>query len=154
VFVAFLLLAAARAWRAGDAGAMPRRVATAPRPVWHGLWIGAAGGAFSGLLGIGGGVVMVPLLVAALDFDQHEAQATSLAAMLPPIGLPGVLVYERASGGLPWALVGALAAGYGVGGFVGARLATRASGARLSRAFALFVLLVAAGMTWRLVGGD
>ncbi len=151
LFLVFLLVVAARSLRGG--GPPPARAAGATpplHPLWHGLWIGALGGVLSGLLGVGGGIVMVPLMVAVIGLEQREAQATSLATMLPPVGLPGVLVYARAQGGLPWVLVGAVVVGFGVGGFLGARVASRARPRSLQRAFGAFVLCVAAALAWRL----
>lgn len=151
VFVGFLLLAAAQAWRGGAASG-----GKAPRPpgsAWHGLWIGAVGGACAGLLGIGGGIVMVPLLMTAVKLPRLEAQGASLATMLPPVGLPGVLVYARTQGGLPWTLVASVAAGFAAGAFLGARVAGRLRAAWLSRAFSLFVLVVAAALAWRAFAG-
>jgi uncharacterized membrane protein YfcA len=151
LFLVFLLVTAVRSLRDGGAPRAPAAGGRPPlHPLWHGLWIGAVGGVLSGLLGIGGGIVMVPLLVAVLGLEQREAQATSLATMLPPVGLPGVLVYARAQGGLPWVLVGAVVAGFGVGGYLGARAAARASPRALKRAFGAFVLCVAAALAWRL----
>lgn len=57
-----------------------------------GLGTGLAGGVLSGLFGVGGGVVMVPLLGPFLHLDQHRAQGATLAAMLLPTGLPAVVV--------------------------------------------------------------
>lgn len=150
VFVAFLVVAAAQAWRGGAGGGGAARP---PGTAWHGLWIGAVGGLFSGLLGIGGGIVMVPLLVAVVHLPRLQAQGTSLATMLPPVGLPGVLVYTRTQGGLPWALVAAVAAGFAAGAFLGARVAGRLQAHRLSRAFALFVGGVAAALAWKALAG-
>jgi len=155
-FVAFLVVLAARNWRAagkarraGAAGAAARAPLAAGRVLAHALWIGAAGGLASGLLGIGGAVVMIPLLVAVVGLTQHQAQGTSLAVMLPPVGLPGVLVYASAQGGLPWLVVGCVAAGFLVGGALGARVARRVVGPSLVRAFALFQFTVAAGLLAR-----
>jgi uncharacterized membrane protein YfcA len=139
---------AVRTWRgrrAGGAGG------AGPGNPWHGLWIGALGGLLSGLLGIGGGVVMIGLLVSVVGLSQHEAQGTSLATMLPPIGLPGVLVYARHGPGLPWALLGAVAVGFAAGAWLGARAAVRIDGRRLGRAFAVFLVAVAAMMVWKTV---
>lgn len=151
LFVAFLVTVAVRGFlgASGDGGTADRPPASA----WHGLWIGAMGGVLSGLLGIGGGIVMVPLLVSVLGLRQHEAQGTSLATMLPPVGLPGVLVYARTQGGLPWALVAALSAGFAVGGLVGAGLAARTRASRLTRAFSLFVTAVAVALAWKVARG-
>jgi uncharacterized protein len=154
-FVAFLVAVAIRNWRAAGAAA---RAGEEPPPVgpwrWaagHALWIGAAGGAASGLLGIGGAVVMIPLLVAVMGMTQHEAQGTSLAVMLPPVGLPGVLVYASARGGLPWLVVACVAAGFLLGGALGAKLARRVAGPALIRGFALFQFTVAAGLLVRVL---
>jgi len=151
VFVAFLVVLAIRNWRAATRG---RAAGSAPaeparHAVVHALWIGAAGGVASGLLGIGGAVLMIPLLVAVLGLAQHEAQGTSLAVMLPPVGLPGVLVYARAQGGLPWLVIGCVAGGFLLGGALGARVARRVAGPALVRGFAVFQLTVAAGLLWR-----
>jgi hypothetical protein len=166
LFVGFLVLSAARSWRM--AGGVPRSdpapgAVGAPGQVdgrraggndlWHGLWIGALGGVLSGALGIGGGIVMVPLLAAVIGLGQREAQATSLATMLPPVGLPGVLVYARGQGGLPWPLAAVVVAGFALGGYLSARRAARVSPAWLSRAFALFTAAVAVALAVRLAAG-
>jgi uncharacterized membrane protein YfcA len=154
-FVLFLVVIAARNWRAASAaetgapvvGTASRRAALA-----HAVWIGAAGGASSGLLGIGGAVLMIPLLVAVLGLSQHEAQGTSLAVMLPPVGLPGVLVYAHAQGGLPWLVILSVALGFLLGGALGARAVRRVAGPALVRGFALFQLTVAAGLLLKALG--
>ncbi len=147
-FVLFLVVLAIRNWRAAGRarGAASATAPPARNQMLHALWIGVAGGLASGLLGIGGAVLMVPLLVAVLGLTQHEAQGTSLAVMLPPVGLPGVLVYAQAQGGLPWLLVGCVAGGFLLGGALGARVARRVEGPALVRGFAVFQLTVAAGM--------
>jgi uncharacterized membrane protein YfcA len=127
-----------------------------PRPdrsAWNGLWIGAAGGFLAGLFGGGGGIVMVPLLVLAMRLEQHEAQAVSLAVMLPPVGLPGVLAYAQARGSLPWGVLLLVAAGFAIGAFGGARLAVGIRTARLSRAFSIFLVAAAARIFWTAVRG-
>jgi hypothetical protein len=146
--VAFLIVVAVRGFLASSPGGD----AAADRPpasAWHGLWIGAVGGTLAGLLGIGGGIVMVPLLAGVVGLPRHEAQGTSLATMLPPVGLPGVLVYARTQGGLPWVLVASLALGFAAGALFGARLAARTGASRLTRAFSIFVGVVAAALAWR-----
>jgi uncharacterized membrane protein YfcA len=153
LFVAFLVVLGFRGWRAAGGPQLAQAPSGAAGParlaLLHALWIGAAGGAASGLLGIGGAVLMIPLLVAVLGLTQHEAQGTSLAVMLPPVGLPGVLVYAGAREGLPWLLIGCVAGGFLLGGALGARLARRVAGPALVRGFALFQLTVAAGLLWR-----
>lgn len=149
VFILFLVVVAARNLRGSSA---PRTGTAAPASAaWHAIWIGAAGGAASGLLGIGGAIVMIPLLTAISGLKQHEAQGTSLAVMLPPVGLPGVLVYARAQGGLPWTLMAWAAVGFLVGGALGARFAIRTRGRQLAAGFAMFQISVAAMLLWRVL---
>jgi uncharacterized membrane protein YfcA len=107
-----------------------------PRIWLPGILIGLAGGLASGLLGIGGAILMNPLLVSRLRLPQHQAQVTSLALMLAPIGLPGVIVYIQARGGLPWVILSGLALGFMAGAYGGAKMATRIKGARLRLVFA------------------
>lgn len=128
----------------------PRPLPPLPDLALPGLAIGFAGGAASGLLGIGGGLVIIPLLAWRFGMPQHEAQVTSLALMLPPIGLPGVLVYARASRGLPWLVLAGVALGFLLGAGLGARLATRTPGPALRWGFigvmvAMMVLLAIRG---------
>jgi uncharacterized membrane protein YfcA len=105
------------------------------------LLIGLAAGVLSGIFGIGGGVIIVPALVYLLDYTQHKATGTSLAVLLPPIGLAAVLEYYRYSYvDLHAALVIALAAL--LGAWLGARLATRMSGPVLRLLFGIFVVSV------------
>jgi uncharacterized protein len=59
------------------------------------LVLGVAAGYFSGLVGIGGGVIIVPALVLLFGFSQHMAQGTTLAMMVPPIGILAVLNYHQ-----------------------------------------------------------
>jgi len=108
-----------------------------------GLVIGFAGGLASGLLGIGGAILMIPLLVGWLKLPQHEAQSTSLVLMLAPIGLPGVWVYARHGGGLPWLVLATVALGFLGGAYGGARVAVRTGGPRLRQAFAVLMAAMA-----------
>jgi len=150
LFAGFLAAMATWTWR-GRRGA--EAGPAQPGSEWHGIWIGALAGVLSGLLGIGGGVVMIGLLVAVVGLTQHEAQGASLATMLPPVGLPGVLVYSREQGGLPWDLMAAVAAGFMAGALAGARVAGRVRPAGLSRAFAVLLACVGAVMAWRSLSG-
>ncbi|MDP1830847.1 MAG: sulfite exporter TauE/SafE family protein [Geothrix sp.] len=113
-----------------------------------GLWtwgvpIGLLAGVVSGLTGLGGAVVVIPLLASRFRMTQHEAQLTSLMMLLPPIGLPGVYIYAKAQGGLPWMVIGGVVLGFAAGALAGARVATRLPGARLRQAFS-FVLVAMA----------
>lgn len=104
--------------------------------------IGLVGGVVSGLFGIGGAVVIVPGLVLLAKLEPHVANGTSLAALLLPVGLLGVLEYhKRNQVNFPYAAV--IAAGLFVGAFVGAKLAGTVADATLRRAFGAFLLIVA-----------
>lgn len=96
--------------------------------------VGAVAGVASGLVGIGGGLVMVPVLVFFFGFSQHQAQGTTLAMMIPPIGLGAVIVYYRA-GFVDLKTAALLCVGFVVGGFLGARMATHLGGVALERVF-------------------
>jgi len=104
----------------------------------------------SGLTGLGGAVVVIPLLAARFRMTQHEAQLASLMMLLPPIGLPAVYIYSKAQGGLPWVIIGGVALGFAVGALVGAKVATRLPGGRLKQFFS--VLLVAMALLVALRG--
>lgn len=147
VFVAFLLFIA---WRMGRGGAGPAPVRPRVGSAGDALAIGAAGGLASGLLGIGGGVIIIPLLAWRMGYDQHRSQVTSLALMLPPIGLPGVWVYAKAHPqGLPWLALGGVALGFAGAALLGARWATATQGHRLRRAFSALLVALAALLLWR-----
>jgi uncharacterized membrane protein YfcA len=106
---------------------------------------GLLGGLLSGLLGIGGGTVMVPLLVLWTGSSQREAHAISLAAIIP-ISLAAVVVYGGAGEvDLPAAI--ALAIGAVVGARIGARVLATAPERPLKAAFGFFMLVAAASIT-------
>jgi len=104
------------------------------------LLIGLAGGAASGLLGIGGGVVLVPLLTKFRGLTQKQAHGTSLA-ILVFTAIAGALTY-RAAESIDLTLAGWLALGATVAAPLGARLAGRMSSAALRRAFGIVLALV------------
>ncbi len=105
------------------------------------LLIGLIAGILSGFFGIGGGVVIVPSLIYFLGFSQHKATGTSLAVLLPPIGLMAVLEYYRHGDvDLRAALFVALASLIGAG--VGAILANKLSGPVLKLGFGVFVVIM------------
>src|SRR5437868_4219419 len=84
--------------------------------------IGLAAGILSGFIGLGGGVVMVPCLVYFLGMSQHTAQGTSLAVMLPPIGILAVINYYKA-GMVDLKSAAILALAFIIGGFFGSKVA-------------------------------
>jgi uncharacterized membrane protein YfcA len=118
------------------------------------LVIGVLGGITSGLTGLGGAVVMIPLLIHWFRMPQHQAQLTSLLILLPPIGMPGVIIYAKAQGGLPWLAVAGAVLGFDLGSYIGARMANRLSEAKLKRVHSLVLLAMVAMMAAKMaVGG-
>jgi uncharacterized protein len=103
--------------------------------------IGLFGGLFSGLLGVGGGLIMVPLLVLWAGYPQREAHAASLGAIIP-ISAAGVITYA-AAGEVQIAEAVALAVGAIAGAQVGARALARAGERTLKLAFGALLLVVA-----------
>src|SRR6478672_1333667 len=85
------------------------------------LAIGLAIGFVSGMVGIGGGTLVIPVLMIGFGFSQAKANGTSLAMLLPPIGIFAVLSYWRA-GNIDWWFAGMLAIGFAVGALIGAKL--------------------------------
>lgn len=115
--------------------------ASAPPLVWRLLLVGAVGGAFSALFGVGGGVVMVPLLIMLCGYGSRAATATSLAA-IAVIAAFGVATYG-ALGHVDWlaaALVGIPAL---AGVTLGVRVRARLSAVAISRAFAVLLVVAA-----------
>jgi hypothetical protein len=107
--------------------------------------IGIAAGILSGMFGVGGGVIIVPSLVLLFGMGQHNATATSLMALLLPVGILGVLEYYRlgklSTEHLWFGLT--IALGLFAGAFFGAKISLGMSGDMLRRAFAVFLVIVA-----------
>ena len=102
------------------------------------VWIGLAGGVAAGLFGVGGGIVLVPALIYWARFSQHLATGTSLAVLLPPIGLAATLEYWR-HGNVDFRAAVILAATMFVGSWVGAFLANQMKGPHLRLLFGVFL---------------
>ncbi len=107
------------------------------------LIVGLVAGILSGMFGIGGGVVIVPALVAFLNMDQKRAVGTSLAALLLPVSLPGVISYYNA-GLLDIPVAALVAGGLLFGAIVGARVGLALPSATVKRLYGIFLLFVAA----------
>lgn len=110
------------------------------------LGIGLAAGIMGGLLGIGGGVLIVPALVFFLAFDQHRANGTSLAVVIV-LSLVGVLAYLRA-GNVDLRFGMGLAAGGIIGAIIGGSVVQKIKNTVLRRAFCVFLILTAVKMIY------
>ena len=108
--------------------------------------IGLAAGIASGLLGVGGGIVIVPLLVLALGMGQHRAHATSLAAIVP-IATVAAIPYA-VSGHADYGIAGFLAVGGLVGAPIGARALGRSDEGTLKLLFGLLMIAVSVELLW------
>lgn len=107
--------------------------------------IGIITGFMAGMLGIGGAIIMIPALIYFLGISQQAAQGTSLAVMLPPIGILAAYNYYKAGQvNIKFALI--LAAFFLVGSFFGSKLALNIPQAMLKKIFGVLLLLVAAKM--------
>lgn len=105
--------------------------------------IGLIAGALGGFVGIGGGLIIVPALVFFLGMTQFQAQGTSLAMMLPPIGILAVMNYAK-SDNLNWKYAFILAGAFIVGGYFGSKLSLSLSPLIVKRVFG--VLMIAAAL--------
>jgi uncharacterized membrane protein YfcA len=109
------------------------------------LLIGVVTGIMAGMLGIGGAVIMIPSLVFILGFSQQMAQGTSLAVMLPPIGILAAYNYWKVGqANIKFALI--LAAAFIIGSYFGSKLALNLPQAVLKKIFGVLLLLIAAKM--------
>jgi uncharacterized membrane protein YfcA len=102
-------------------------------------------GIIGGLFGVGGGEIFIPLLIYVFGFSQHQAQGTSLAVLLPPIGLLAALRYYRA-GHVDFGVAALLAVGFFFGASIGALGAVRLHGDLLRRIFGAFLLVISLHM--------
>ena len=107
--------------------------------------LGLVAGTFSGLIGIGGAIIIIPTLVLLFGMSQHLAQGTTLALMVPPIGLLAAWTYYKA-GFVDLKIAALICLGFFVGGLVGARFATQIPDQVLRRVFGVILLLASIKM--------
>jgi uncharacterized membrane protein YfcA len=109
------------------------------------LLLGLTAGVISGLIGIGGGTIIVPVLVFLFGLSQHEAQGTTLALLVPPIGFLAAWTYYQ-QGYVDLKIAALICVGFFFGGLLGAKLATRLSNIVLERVFGIALLLISLKM--------
>ena len=107
--------------------------------------LGASAGVLSGLLGIGGGIILVPALVLIIGLTQHQAQGTTLVLLTAPFGLLAALTYYQ-SGFADLKIAAFLGIGFFFGAFLGAKVATTIPTDVLEKLFGVALLLVALKM--------
>ena len=107
--------------------------------------LGVVAGVLSGILGIGGGIILIPALVFIFGLTQLQAQGTTLALMIPPIGLLAALRYYQA-GNVKLGMAGFICLGFFVGGFIGASLVQNLPEPFLRKAFAVSLFIISLRM--------
>lgn len=109
------------------------------------ILLGVVAGILSGLIGIGGGIIIIPALVFVFGFSQHMAQGTTLALLVPPIGLLAALMYYK-QGFVDVKAALYICVGFVLGSFFGARFAMGLSGIVLEKIFGVALLIIALKM--------
>lgn len=111
------------------------------------LIIGLSAGVLSGLVGVGGGIILVPALVFFLQYTQHQAQGTSLGVLAFPVVILGFLQYyyssRQGSAPIDMRVIGILAASFFIGSYLGSHVALRINQEMLKKIFAIILLFSA-----------
>ncbi|MGY8885886.1 MAG: sulfite exporter TauE/SafE family protein [Flavobacteriales bacterium] len=108
--------------------------------------IGLLAGMLSGFLGVGGGVIMIPLMLILLGMNQHEAQGTSLAVLAVPVTFIAAYTYHVSGSPINWRYAGLIAVFFVVGGLIGSKFAVSVPQNILKKIFAFVLLVVAIKM--------
>ncbi|HCY75587.1 MAG TPA: permease [Ignavibacteriales bacterium] len=107
--------------------------------------LGLAAGTFSGLIGLGGGIIIVPALVFLFGLSQQQAQGTTLALMVPPIGILAAYAYYQ-QGYVDLKIAALICLGFIIGGWFGAKIAVNLSQNMLQKIFAVSLFLISIKM--------
>ena len=113
------------------------------------VMVGLSSGMLSGLVGVGGGIIIVPALVFFLGFSQHEAQGTSLGLLLLPVGILAVLNYYK-QGYIDMKVIAIMSIAFVLGGWAGSKLSLILSELLIKRIFALILFYAA----FKMLGWD
>jgi uncharacterized protein len=112
--------------------------------------VGIAAGMLGGMVGVGGGIIIVPALVYFLGFNQHTAQGTSLGLIMLPVGILGFLQYytscKAAGQPIDFKVIGILAIGFIIGSFFGSKISLGLSVTTVKKVFACLLILIAIKM--------
>ena len=104
--------------------------------------IGLLAGVLSGFMGVGGGVIMIPLMILLLGFNQHEAQGTSLAVLAVPVTFLAAYTYYN-EGHVNWRFAIVIAFAFVIGGYVGSKFAVNMDQAILKKIFGVILFIAA-----------
>lgn len=110
--------------------------------VFYLILIGLAAGVLGGMVGIGGGVLIVPALVLLLGLSQHQSQGISLAMMIFPVGILGVINYYK-KGYVDFRYAGLLAVGFFAGSYIGSKFSLSLPQDTVRKIFAIVMILLA-----------
>jgi uncharacterized protein len=109
------------------------------------ITLGVIAGALSGLIGIGGGIIIIPALVLIFGLSQKMAQGTTLALLIPPIGLLAAITYYK-QGYVDIRIAAIIIIGFIIGSLFGAKLAVKLPVEMLSKVFAVTLILIGVKM--------
>ena len=109
------------------------------------ILVGLIAGMLSGLVGVGGGIIIVPALVFFLGFSQHQATGTSLGILLLPAGIFAVINYYK-QGYIDLKVVALLFIGFIIGGYLGSKISLTLSEAAVKKIFAVMLVIIAGKM--------
>ncbi len=107
--------------------------------------IGVASGMMAGVFGIGGAIIVIPALVFIMGLSQHAAQGTSLAFMLPPVGILATWNYWKA-GYVNWKIALVLSITFVIGAYIGSYFSIQISGKLLRKLFGVVMIIMAVKM--------
>ncbi|MFM7233064.1 MAG: sulfite exporter TauE/SafE family protein [Flavobacteriales bacterium] len=110
--------------------------------------VGLMAGALSGFVGVGGGIIVVPAMIYFMNMNQMQAQGISLALLMLPVGILGVMNYYKA-GHIQFNYVLILALGFVLGNYFGSKYALRLPEYKIKFVFALLILFVGVQMLWK-----
>ncbi len=109
------------------------------------IFTGLLAGLLSGLIGIGGGTIIIPILIFIFGFSQKMAQGTTLALLVPPIGILAAWTYYK-EGYVDLTIAALICLGFVFGGLIGAKFAVNISNQTLERIFGIALLIIAIKM--------
>ena len=109
------------------------------------ILVGLAAGVLSGMVGVGGGIIVVPALIYILGFSQHEAQGTSLGLLLLPVGIFAVLNYYK-KGYIDVKVVAIMCVAFVIGGWFGSKVSLSLPQETVKKIFAVLMLVIAGKM--------
>jgi len=110
------------------------------------LLLGLIAGFLSGSVGVGGGVIMVPLAIWFLGYSQHQAQGMSLAVLAVPVTFIAAYTYHKNGHELDWRYALVIASAFVIGGYFGSKIAVNINQQVLKKVFGVIMLIVAIKM--------